>query len=371
MKDHLISIRNGIIKFLYKNIIRRIFFLMDAEKTHDFFIKTGKVLGSNFLTRGLTKFLFGYSNKTLQQEVLGIKFKNPIGLAAGFDKDAEIIEICPSTGFGYTEIGSITANSCKGNAKPRLWRLKKSQAIVVNYGLKNKGSKFLSNKLKNSKFSLPVGISIAKTNCKETADVETGIKDYVQTYKDFSEIGDYVTINISCPNAFGGEPFTDPRKLEKLLTQIDKLPKHKPIFIKIAPDLAKETLDEIIKVVGEHQIDGFVCTNLSKDRTKVKLKEDQVPGPGSISGKPMKNLSNQTISYLYKKTRGKYIIIGCGGIFTAQDAYEKILLGASLLQLITGMIYEGPQVISEINRGLVDLLKKDGYSNIKEAIGQK
>jgi len=317
--------------------------------------------------------LFDYAHKSLEQEVLGIKFKNPIGLAAGFDKNAQLTAILPYVGFGFMEVGSITGEPCAGNPKPRLWRLPKSKALVVYYGLKNDGAEKISARLKKEKFVFPVGISIAKTNSPDTCQLDSGINDYAKAFESFVDIGDYITVNISCPNAYGGQPFNHPERLEKLLARLDKIPYKKPVFLKIAADLSSDEIDDILDVVHRHRIQGFVCTNLTKDRDNVdvkkKIRDENVPAKGGISGKVVEDLSNQVIKYIYRRTKGAYVIIGVGGIFSAQDAYKKIKAGASLLQLITGMVYQGPQVISEINQGLVKLLKKDGFENISQAIG--
>lgn len=375
MKESLVKIRNAVSRFLYKKIAKPIFFRFDPEDVHDGMMVAAKFLGSNLLTRSLTRLFFSYSNKKLEQEILGIKFKNPIGLAAGFDKNAVITQILSSVGFGYEEVGSITGEPCVGNAKPRLWRLKKSEGLVVYYGLKNDGCEKIAKRLKNTKFNFPVGISVAKTNCQKTANKEDGIKDYVKAFETLKELGDYMTINISCPNAFGGQPFTKAQDLDDLLTAIEKVSFEKPTFLKLAPDLTTEEIDDIIEVCDKHRVDGFICTNLTKDRTnddvKKHLKDADIGTVGGISGKPIRELSTKLIAHIYKKTKGKYVIIGCGGVFSAEDAYEKIKAGASLIQMITGMIFEGPQVIGEINQGLVRLLTKDGYKNISEAVGAK
>ena len=302
---------------------------------------------------------------------MGIKFKNPIGLAAGFDKDAYLPGILPSVGFGFTEVGTITGKPCEGNPKPRLWRLKNSKSLVVYYGLKNDGCEEISKRLKNQKFSIPVITSIGKTNSKETMEEKKGIADYLKAYKAFLDIGQVFDINISCPNAFGGLPFSDPKKLDNLLSQIDKIPSKKPILLKMPPDLKDGELDEILKVVSKHKVSGFICSNLTKDRKKSerKITDKFIPDHGGLSGKLVEDLANEQIAKIYQKTKGKYVIIGLGGVFSAEDAYKKIKLGASLIQLITGMIFEGPQLISEINFGLVRLLKKDGFKNISRAIG--
>lgn len=300
---------------------------------------------------------------------MGIKFNNPIGLAAGFDKNGELTDILPSIGFGFMEIGSITGEPCEGNAKPRLWRLKKSKSLLVWYGLKNEGAEELSKKLKDKIFSIPLGTNIAKTNSKDTVNTEKGIADYAKAFEKFKNIGSYFTVNISCPNAFGGQPFTDPKSLHLLLTKIDKIPTKKPIFLKFAPDLSREEIDDLVEVCQNHRVHGFICTNLTKNRSNKNILDTVQSTDGGMSGKIVEELSNDMLSYIYKKTKGKYIMIGLGGVFNAEDAYKKIRKGASLVQLITGMIFEGPQVISEINQGLVKLLKADGYSNISEAIG--
>ena len=373
MKETLITVRNFIIEGLYKGIVRPILFRIDPEKIHDFFIKAGHILGRWFFMKAITAFFFQYKNPKLHQELLGIKFENPIGLAAGFDKNAQMIDISRSVGFGFTEIGSITGEPCKGNEKPRLWRLKKSKGLVVWYGLKNDGCLKIAKELKDKKFNLPVGISIAKTNSESTITKKEGIKDYLKAYRNLKDLGDYITINISCPNAYGGQPFSNSKDLDNLLMRINEIRSKKPLFIKLPPDLSHKELDEVLEVIKYHRIDGIICTNLTKDRKNKaiadKVLDEGIPEVGGISGKPIKELSTEVIKYIYKKTSGKYVIVGCGGVFTAKDAYEKIRAGASLIQLITGMIYEGPQMVGTVNQGILKLLKRDGYKRISQAIG--
>lgn len=371
MHNWLIGVRNYIARLKYKWILKPILFQCDPEKIHNLFISIGHFLGKYFITKQLSGFFWNYQDSSLEQKILGIKFPNPVGLAAGFDKNANLTDILPSIGFGFMEFGSITGEPCEGNPKPRLWRLPKSRSLAVYYGLKNNGCEAIARKLNKKKFDIPTGISIAKTNCRETANTETAVLDYFKAYQVFTNIGDYITINISCPNAFGGQPFTDSVRLEALLSKIVSVPKTKPIFLKLSPDLEKKEVDEIIRIAEKFKIDGFVCSNLTKNRNNEKIFDKNIPGVGGLSGKVLDALSDDLIRYVYKKTAGKLIIIGVGGIFTADDAYRKIKAGASLLELITGMIFEGPQVISEINLGLVKLLKADGYQNISEAIGKE
>lgn len=349
----------------YKKILRPILFQFDPELMHNLFIAVGKILGSNKLTKKLTSLMFNYENKILSQQIFGIKFKNPLGLAAGFDKHAELISIMEDVGFGFTEVGSITKKASKGNPGNRMKRLVDKESLWIHFGLNNHGADATFSDLKNKKFKIPYGFSIAKTNCKETADSEVGLEDYLYSIKKLSPLSQFITINISCPNAFGGLSFAEPKLFEKLMKEIHKLNIKKPIFIKMSPDLTKDNIDKIIKISKKHLVSGFICSNLTKKNIGFEK--------GGLSGKAVQPLSDKMISYVYKNTRNwtkKPIIIGVGGIFTAEDAYRKIKLGASLLQMITGMIFEGPQLIGEINQGIVKLLKKDRYRNISEAVGK-
>ena len=366
-----IAVRNKIIGGLYRQALKRIFFLRDPEKAHDSMTAMGEWLGRFWLTRLKTHFLFFYSHPALEQNILGLKFANPIGLAAGFDKDARLTQILPEVGFGFEEIGSITGEPCAGNSGQRLWRLPRSRSLVVYYGLKNDGAEKIAVKLTKLKFKFPLGVSVAKTNCAATAETDAGVADYVKALNHFvvAGVGDYYTVNISCPNAFGGQPFTDAGRLEKLMTVIDAAPTIKPIFLKLSPDLSCAEVDEIITVARRHRVDGFICSNLTKKLDNQNILDKNIPDRGGLSGKIVEPLAEKLIKYIYRVTGGKYIIIACGGVFTAADAYRKIRLGASLIQLITGMIYEGPQVIGEINRGLVKLLARDGFQNISRAVG--
>ena len=369
MYESWISARNAVFHFCYTKILKPFYFLMDPEFVHDRMLVVGKILGKFRLTRWKTRLCFGYRNPKLEQTVLGIKFANPVGLAAGFDKNAEITDILSDVGFGFAEVGSITGEPCPGNPKKRLWRLPKSKSLVVYYGLKNDGCEALAKRLAGKKFRIPIGASVAKTNNQACADAEVGIKDYAKAFEAMQGVGSYLTVNISCPNAFGGEPFTDPAKLEMLLARLDAITTDKPVFLKLAADLDTAQIDAILEVAKRHRVHGFVCTNLTKKRDNPKIVDKEVPDKGGMSGKVVDALSDEVIRYVYLKVKGTHIVIGCGGVFTAADAYRKIRLGSSLVQLITGMIFEGPQAISAINQGLVKLLEKDGFKNISEAIG--
>lgn len=375
MFDFLLTSREKIIAWKYRYLAKPIFFRLDPEDVHDHITVWGARLGRFGLSRFLTRLAFDYQNPILAQNIRGIKFPNPIGLAAGFDKNAQLTQILPAVGFGFEEIGSVTGEYCPGNPKPRLWRLPKSQSLIVYYGLKNDGAEAISQRLAGRKFAFPIGVSLAKTNSSTTVEVEAGIADYLKAYRLFSsaKVGDYFTINISCPNAFGGLPFTAPDRLALLLEAIAKEPKTRPIFLKMPPDISTTDLDQTIALAEKYSIDGFISTNLTKDKNnptvQAKIKEVLPTDKGGLSGKVVEGLADVQLRYLYQKTGGKFVLIGCGGIFTAADAYRKIRAGASLLQLATGMIFQGPQAIGAINHGLVKLLKRDGFATIAEAVG--
>lgn len=373
--EFIFRFRTYVLSIIYRSFLKPLFFLIDPEKVHDFMLGYGAWLGDCAVGRGLTHMVYYYANPTLGQTIKGIYFPNPIGLAAGFDKDGRLTQIIPEVGFGFAEIGSVTGQPCSGNTGQRLWRLKKSKSIVVNYGLKNVGAEVISSELAELSFKIPIGISLAKTNTASTKDEECGIDDYVQAYLAFAskKVGDYFTINISCPNVSGGQPFLEPNALSRLLKALSearvKYNDTKPWFIKLPADLYPIAIDAMIQIAREHRVTGFICSNLTKNRHNKKIIDQNIPPHGSLSGAVVRELSNNLIRHIYKKTGREFIIIGCGGIFSAEDAYAKIKAGASLLQLITGMIFQGPQLISDINQKLVLLLRKDGYTSIDQAIG--
>jgi len=367
--ERTVTIRNRIIGGAYRRVLKPLFFARDPERVHDLMTATGACMGRHAATRRLARVLFSYAHPSLEQTMFGLRFVNPIGLAAGFDKNAELTDILPDVGFGFAEIGSVTGEPCEGNPKPRLWRLPASQSLLVYYGLKNDGCEAIAARLTGRRFRIPVGISVAKTNSPATVETAAGIADYVKAFRTVHDVAGYVTVNISCPNAFGGEPFTDPGKLDLLLAAIDRLAPTKPVFLKLPADLAPGELDALLDVSTSHRVDGYICSNLTKRRENPRVIERDVPTKGGLSGKPTELLANALISHCYRRLHGRAVIVGCGGVFTAEDAYEKIRLGASLIQMITGMIYRGPQVVSEINQGLVRLLKRDGYTNVSQAVG--
>ena len=378
----IIAVRNLILRILFR-VLRPMIFLMDPEQAHYSMKRVGVFLGSNPITKAFTSLLFDYGHKSLNIEVDGIKYRNPIGLSAGFDKDGELTKIYPNLGFGLAELGSITGEICPGNPGKRLFRMIKSKSIVVWYGLNNMGAEKLSSRLAGQKFGrLRVGINAALSNMSSEFDLDSSIADYLKTMTLFKDIGDYYTVNISCPNTQEGEPFVDKDKLDALLTAINTHIRPitaKPIYVKLAADMSVEEIDTIVDACVEHKMEGVVCTNLAKPKYNTEHRPEEYPttkgllpaGKGAMSGLPLQRISTNVVRHVYRRTRGKLTIIGVGGIFNARDAYEKITSGASLCHMITTMIFDGPQNITEINRGLVKLLKADGFNSIAEAVGSR
>ena len=380
--NYLIAFRNFFLKLSFR-AIRPLIFMMEPEQAHRTLKKAVVFLGNNKFLKSLTGLFFNYDHESLNIEVDGINYRNPIGLSAGFDKDGELTKIYPSLGFGLAELGSFTGEVCPGNPGKRLFRMKKSKSIVVWYGLNNEGSEKISQRLADEDFGdLRVGINAANSNLTPEFILQDSISDYLKTMKLFKDIGDYYDVNISCPNTQDGEPFVDKDNLDALLIAINKEIRpisDKPIYVKLAADMTLEEINIIVDACMEHGMDGVVCTNLAKPEFNSEHRPEEYPtnkgllpkGKGAMSGLPLQRISTNVIRHVYRRTRGQLTIIGVGGIFTARDAYEKITSGASLCHMITAMIFDGPQAMNEINRGLVKLLKADGFDSISQAVGSK
>lgn len=343
---------------IYTRFVKPLFFLLDAEQAHDLGTQMGGALGSNKLGQAITRFLFAYSSPELKQKIDGITYPNPVGLPAGFDYNGLLTDILPEVGFGWHTIGTVTYQPYLGNTPPRLGRFPNSQALLVNKGLKSWGAKKVISHLQTKTFRIPTGISIASTNTHFDSEVEQ-IKDILACFQLFEKSKlkhVYYELNISCPNTFGGEPFTSPKRLERLLTALDKLKIKKPIYIKMPIDQSKNETSDMLHVIDSHHISGVIFGNLTKDHANPDVTpEDRASWKykkGNLSGKPTWKRSNVLIELTKKEFGDRFTIIGTGGIFSGKDAAIKMEKGAQLIQLISGMIFEGPQVIGMINRYL-------------------
>jgi dihydroorotate dehydrogenase subfamily 2 len=364
-------------RLFYKKIIKPILFCFPADDVHNLFLRKGRLLGKFSFSKWITKKIFYYENDILKTNVCGISFENPIGLAAGFDYDADLIDILPSIGFGFHTVGTVTNLPYEGNARPMLGRLPKSKSLLVNKGFKSAGIFSVLKKINKRKKIIPLGISIGSTN-KSYKDIQEMVNDIVASFNKAidEDYFDYFELNISCPNLINVEnmkdKFDEPIGLGILLNKLSYLNFNKPMFIKMYLEKSVEETLSLVEMASKYSfIKGLVFSNLVKDRTNPTFNKEEIEnaGKGNFSGKPTEKITNNLISEIYKKYKDRFIIIGCGGVFTGADAYEKIKRGASLVQMITGMIYEGPSVIGKINKELSILLKKDGYKNIKEAVG--
>ncbi|PID32053.1 dihydroorotate dehydrogenase (quinone) [Candidatus Saccharibacteria bacterium] len=361
----------------YRNVAKPILFRFSPDSVHDFMVRSVGIAQKCRVLRWFVRKAWAYENRAVLGQTLGgIHYANPVGLSAGFDKNSELLPILYALGFGQTEVGSITSLPCSGNPRPWFYRLPKTKSLVVHAGLANNGAEEICTRLARRvpamKRRSVLNISIAKTNCSATATEASGIQDYVDGLQSVlqASIADTVTLNISCPNAYGGEPFTKPDSLEKLLAAVDALRADLPIYLKMPIDLPWESFSELLAVADKHNVNGLTIGNLTKDRSNIDLK-DELPEdvPGGISGKTNVQRSNELIRRTRQAYPDRFIIVGVGGVSSGQDAYQKIRLGADMVELVTGMIFEGPQVIGQINQDLARLLQRDGYTNIGQAVG--
>ncbi|MEX2379663.1 MAG: quinone-dependent dihydroorotate dehydrogenase [Vicingaceae bacterium] len=341
---------------MYRTIIKPLLFQIPAEEAHyKVFSWLKTTLKSKFVRRVVSR-----SNQlkhaSLQRECFGLSFDNPVGLAAGFDKDAKLFEELSCFGFGFIEIGTLTPKPQDGNPKPRLFRLPKDEALINRMGFNNEGVEAAVNRLKMRDPKLIIGGNIGKN--KVTPN-EEALNDYLKCFHALFDHVDYFVVNVSSPNTPNLRELQEKEPLMKLLMALqsenEKKSKRKPILLKIAPDLTDSQLDDIVEIVQATALDGVIATNTTIDRSNLKTTEQEVEsiGAGGLSGKPVRQRSTDVIQYLSNKSNKGFPIVAVGGIFTAEDAIEKLEAGADLVQVYTGFIYEGPQMVKRINKGLI------------------
>lgn len=317
----------------------------------------------------------------LQQTLWGLDFANPLGLAAGFDKNGVLVRFWETVGFGFVEVGSVSAEPAKGNARPRAFRLKEDRALINRMGLNNHGAERIAKRLKGTlpQVQYPVGINLAKTHSPSIMG-DAALEDFRISFRQMAPLANYIVLNISCPNTTEGKTFEDADALDALLKTIfaerSALNLAVPVLVKLSPPASERvvfdsTVDVIIALSKKYGVAGFIATNTASDRSNLKASAETLDriGRGGLSGAPLENRSTHLVRYLYQKTEGAIPIIGVGGVSSAEGAYAKIRAGASLVQLYTGLVYEGPAVIKRIKEGLVKRLKSDGLAGIKDAVG--
>ena len=333
------------------SLIRRILFLFDAELIHEFSVKAIKLLNLLPFSKEILRYFFLSNSKVLERNLFGLNFKNPVGLAAGFDKNAECYNEFSNFGFGFIEIGTVTPLPQPGNPKKRIFRLVEDRSLINRLGFNNKGLDEITKNLRKKR-DIIIGANIGKNFFTENKD---GHKDYLKCLKGLYDFVDYFAINISSPNTKNLRQFHDKNLLRPLLESLinynNSQSSRKPMLLKISPDIERKELDDIISLVSELKIDGIIATNttISRDNLKSKHKNET----GGLSGELLKDKSNDIIKYLRKNLDKNFPIIGVGGIMSAEDAIEKFKCGADLVQLYTGFIYKGPSLIKKINNLLL------------------
>lgn len=339
---------------------------------HHVLVNFGAGLGRIGIGRGPLTAIFRPRSPLLRQTVAGIDFAGPIGLAAGFDYRAQLPEVLPALGFGFGSVGTFTLQPCQGNPAPQLGRLVRSRSLLVNKGFKNEGIDALIRQSVGRTFTIPAGLSIGRTNAPMTE--QEAITDIRQAYARAEAARlpyTYYELNISCPNLVGHVSFYEPRALERLLAALEPSRLSRPVFLKMPIELTDRQTLAIVDTAKKYGISTFIIGNLQKNRHDPALDQSEVAkvGAGNFSGKPTWDRSNQLIGHIYRERGDEVTIIGCGGTFSADDAYTKIRLGATLVQLITGLVYIGPQLPAQINYGVVRRLQRDGFTNIAQAVG--
>lgn len=361
---------------MYKSLIRPLLFRLDAETVHDRAICACRIAGAIPPVRAVAAWRYRVRDERLAGDVAGVRFPNPVGLAAGYDKSGKAVRMMAALGFGFVEIGSISADPSDGNPRPRLWRLPEDRAICVHYGLPNDGAEVVAKRLGGSRFHVPLGINIVKTNRGIDAPPESEeaiLEDYCTSVSALKDAGDYLNLNLSCPNTEMGRDFFATRgNTAWLLMRLRELDIRCPLFLKISPVGGIEAIERLLEEVEPFPfVSGFMFNLPPRKPHGLKTPHSVWKSlPGAVAGLPVRDPLDERLRELYRRMdRSRYRIMASGGIFTAEDAYAKIRMGASLVQLMTGMIYEGPGLVARINKGLCRLLERDGFRSVSEAVG--
>jgi dihydroorotate dehydrogenase len=344
----------------YRALLRPWLFLADPEAAHERALNLAASVGRCRIARDAIETMFAVEDRRLRQTVFGTEFPNPVGLAAGYDKNAVGLEFWPTLGFGFVEIGSVTLSAQPGNEPPRVFRLPKERALVNRMGFNNDGAEAIAARIPPPPHRIPVAVNIGKNR---DVDLARAGENYAAAIDKFRDHADIVVINVSSPNTPGLRKLQDKEMLDELLNRVAGLKTTTPVLLKIAPDLTFDQIDDVVSLIERYKLAGVVATNTTIDHP--------TPPEGGLSGVPLRARATECIRHICRQTRGRVPIIGVGGIFTATDAYEKIRAGACLVEVWTGMIYEGPSIVRNINCGLLRLLERDGFGSIADAVGRE
>ena len=371
LRDAINKATTDLFTFSYKHIVKPHFvFNNPPDKAHAQMIDFCKVTRNIPPLMWLLRQMLDYTDPILETSVMGVDFANPFGLSAGLDKDCEMATVLDNAGFGFETVGSTTARPCKGNARPWFHRLPEYDSMMVHVGLANEGSDKIIAKTESAwrrTRTMQMSVSIARTNDDLVGDLDEGIEDYCVSMRRAAGRTAMVEVNISCPNTTVGEPFNeDPDALDRLFTALDKIDRPQPTLVKMPLNKTWEEFRDLIDVLAAHNVQGLTIANPQKDRTGLDVPRSWL---GGLSGGPCTVESTELIRRVYREYGDRFAIAGVGGVFTPQQAYEKIRAGSSLIMFITSLMYRGPQQITVLKRGLAELLRRDGFSSVAEAVG--
>lgn len=352
---------------VYRSLVRRILFSLPPETAHELALHSLSLLPSRLIAKH-------FSDPSLRIERFGLAFPNPIGLAAGFDKNGVALQPLAALGFGFIEAGTVTFHPQPGNPRPRLFRLREDHALINRAGFNNEGAAAFAQRVKQHRAGCVLGVSIGKS---KITPLENATEDYLKSFELVHDVADYIAVNVSSPNTPQLRELQQSEQLTSLLSALlarnRELQKPLPLLVKLSPDLERRDLEMIVDVIARLHIDGIIATNTTTSRSGLRTDAKRVAacGEGGLSGKPLAHRSTRMIADLYELTGGRIPLIGVGGIFNADDAWEKIAAGASLVQLYTGFIYQGPNIATEINEGLANILAREGFANLDAAVGHR
>lgn len=356
---------------VYRSLVRPILFRLPPETAHELALHLLSLMPPSFIAKRAT-------DTALQIERFGLSFPNPVGLAAGFDKNGVALRPLAALGFGFIEAGTVTYHSQPGNPRPRLFRLAEDRALINRAGFNNEGAAAFVKRVEQNRPDCVLGVSIGKSKITPLAEAAA---DYLASFELVYDIADYIAVNVSSPNTPQLRELQQAEQLAVLLSALQnrgrelqqRYQKRVPLLVKLSPDLEQADLETIVGVIDRLQIDGIIATNTTVSRDKLRTDPQRVAafGEGGLSGRPLASRSTKMIAQLYELTAGRIPLIGVGGIFNADDAWEKISAGASLVQLYTGFIYQGPNIARQINEGLARILAREGFTSLAAAVGSR
>ncbi|GAA6123041.1 quinone-dependent dihydroorotate dehydrogenase [Bifidobacterium psychraerophilum] len=369
-RDAVNKASTDLFSFVYKHAVKPVVFNQAPDAAHDQMITFCRTAGKIPPLMWMLRQMIDYTDPALESEVMGLRFNNPFGLSAGLDKNCDLSTVLDAAGFGFETVGSTTSRPCTGNERPWFHRLPEYDSMMVHVGLANDGSEAVIPRVEKAytnSTSMGLSISIARTNDELCGDIDEGIEDYRISLERAAGRSSMVEINISCPNTHVGEPFNEsPENLDRLFSSLDTVKRTQPLLVKMPLNKSWEEFRDLLEVLAKHNVQGVSIANLQKDRSGLAV---PMQWQGGLSGGPCYAASNALIADTYREFGERFAIAGIGGVFTPEQAYEKIRCGSSLVMFVSSLMFRGPQQISVLKRGLVKLLHRDGFDNVSQAVG--